>query len=146
MEKEYSFGVIPVFKQENGKYLFLLVQAMNSDDWFFPKGHREGNESELMTASRELMEEAGIKNIDIKSDVFFVENYDRYILKENSESEILNKTVKMFLGFVSNKDVKIQHSEIKDYKWAIFEEAQNLIKYEQGKRVLQEANEYLISH
>ena len=144
MQKEYSFGVIPVYKQEDGKYLFLLIQGLNSDDWFFPKGHIEDGETEIEAASRELMEEAGIKDIDIKTDVSFLENYKFYVLRENN-SEITDKTVKLFLGFAQNKDAYIQKSEVKDYKWVTFEEALELIKHEEGDRILKEVNDYLLN-
>jgi len=51
-----------------------------------------------------------------------------------------------FVGFVKNKNIKIEESEIKDYKWADFKEAINTFTfYETRKDVLKKAIEYINS-
>ena len=59
---EKSCGIV-LFNSDE----FLLIQhptKSNGDEghWDFPKGHVEGNETELETAKRELIEETGIVN------------------------------------------------------------------------------------
>lgn len=59
---EKSFGVIPVFKQENN-FTFCLIRHTEGH-WGFPKGHQDIGESEQETATRELQEETGISTVN----------------------------------------------------------------------------------
>ena len=69
-----SIGVIPVYKNNKGDYLFLIV-LHNAGHWAFPKGHQENGESKVETAHRELYEETGIRNIEINYQHIFSESY-----------------------------------------------------------------------
>lgn len=53
-------GVI-VIKEENQKMYCLLTYRKFQDDYSFPKGHIEENESPERTAVREVLEETGCK-------------------------------------------------------------------------------------
>lgn len=48
-----------------------------------------------------------------------------------------------FIGFVKDKDVKIEKEEIQSYKWVTFEEALNSFQHESRKQVLKEAQKYI---
>ena len=69
VKKEKSCGAI-VYRYL-GTDLYILMIQMNLGHWSFPKGHVEGNESELETAIREVKEET---NIDILIDRFRISN------------------------------------------------------------------------
>ena len=64
-----SYGVIPV---HNGKFLLL---KQNKGHWGFPKGHKEGNETDEECALRELKEESGIANCVLSDFPPIVRNY-----------------------------------------------------------------------
>ena len=136
--KDKSFGIIPVSKQEK-EYKFLLVRH-NVGHWAFPKGHPEIGETEEESAKREFREETGIKEeVDLISSAIFYEKY-----QYEFSGKLIDKTVKYFLGFVDHKNkIKIQEKEIQDFKWVSYNEAMKLITFEDGKKVLQEAFEYL---
>lgn len=59
MLHEKSCGAI-VYRKSHGNTEILLIKHVNSGHWSFPKGHVEGNETELETAQREIKEETGI--------------------------------------------------------------------------------------
>jgi 8-oxo-dGTP pyrophosphatase MutT (NUDIX family) len=51
-----------VYRGGRGGLRFLLVRARkNPDDWIFPKGHVEANETADQAALREAAEEAGVE-------------------------------------------------------------------------------------
>jgi 8-oxo-dGTP pyrophosphatase MutT (NUDIX family) len=50
-----------VFRPNNAQYEYLMVTSNSSQNrWIFPAGHVEAGETPEMTASREVMEEAGV--------------------------------------------------------------------------------------
>lgn len=59
-------GVVYRRNPETKKLEFLLVQDAK-DRWTIPKGHVEEGETTKQTAAREIMEETGLKAIDIKN-------------------------------------------------------------------------------
>jgi len=129
-------GVIPVYKKDN-TYYFLLVEHKDGH-WGFPKGHAEGEETELETAQRELLEETGVKDVLIHEQVAF---NDVYAFQKGNQ--VITKEVKYFMGTVRSETVKIGANEIKNYKWATFEEAQNILTFESAKTMLQNILHYL---
>ena len=58
MNWEYSCGAV-VFTRTNGNVLFVIVQEQ-AGAYSFPKGHMEGDETEMETARREVFEETGL--------------------------------------------------------------------------------------
>lgn len=59
MNWEKSCGAI-VFTRKAGQLLFVIVEEQ-SGACSFPKGHMEGNETEMETARREIWEETGLQ-------------------------------------------------------------------------------------
>ena len=97
---EKSCGIV-LFNSDE----FLLIQhpaKSNGDEghWDFPKGHVEGNETELETAKRELVEETGIVNFRL-FDGF------RHRIEYNFQKgkEMVPKEVIFFLAESNTKEV-----------------------------------------
>lgn len=135
---EQCYGAIVVYREEK-ENLFLILQHEDSEgSWSFPKGHHEGQETPKETALRELFEETGISEIDFMNVPLIHEEYT--LGRENEE--IIKKN-DYFVGFVKNKEVKIQEGEISTYLWATYEEALSTFQYESRKEVLKKALEYL---
>jgi bis(5'-nucleosidyl)-tetraphosphatase len=67
-----SYGVTPVINKLERRY--LLIQH-NAGHWSFPKGGKEGNESDQETALRELREEVGINQCELIPDKAFTETF-----------------------------------------------------------------------
>tara|TARA_B100001027_G_C16142475_1_gene274293 strand:- start:187 stop:600 length:414 start_codon:yes stop_codon:yes gene_type:complete len=114
---------------------FLLIQhptKSNGDEghWDFPKGHVEGNETELETAKRELIEETGIAE-------FRIFNGFRHRIEYNfsKDNRIVSKEVIFFLAESNIKDVKLS-SEHQNFIWLNFNLAYSKLTYANAKEVL----------
>lgn len=143
MRKDYSYWIIPVYKNTEWNYEFLVInqKTYNGDDfWGFPKWHAEEWEDWLTAAKRELAEEVGITDINIKEDKFYWFDYQ---FKERWNQ--YDKTVKFRVGFVENKEVKIQDEELIWCEWVKYEDALNLITHDNMKIVLKKINIILCS-
>jgi bis(5'-nucleosidyl)-tetraphosphatase len=137
---DQSFGVIPIFKDKDGIFLFCLVRHADGH-WGFPKGHSNEGESEQETAIRELREETGITNIELVSAPTFKEHYS--FEKENVRYD---KSVKYFLGIVSSMDAQTPRDfkgEIPDLKWLSFDDAKSLLSFPEAKEILESVANYL---
>lgn len=139
-KNDESFGVVLILKGENPKV--LLVQNPKGY-WGFPKGHGEKNETPLEAAKREVFEETGVECEILPEPVF---SADRVYKKYGRHT---NKTTYFFLAFIDHEPkVTLQVAEIKDYKWATFDEAEKLIDtklYPALKVCFAEIREYLKS-
>lgn len=133
---EKSCGIV-VFREEEGKRLFLLLHYPNGH-WDLAKGHVEEGENELETAHRELSEETGIKNID------FIEGYREQIsyIYRNHKGKISNKEVIFFLASTTESDVKLSH-EHHNSIWLPYEEAVEKLTFENAKELLRKAKKFL---
>ena len=114
---------------------FLLIQhptKSNGDEghWDFPKGHVEGNETELETAKRELIEETGIVEFRI-----FNGFRHRIEYKFSKDNRIVSKEVIFFLAESNIKDVKLS-SEHQNFIWLNFNLAYSKLTYANAKEVL----------
>jgi len=138
-----SFGVIPVYKNEQGEYEILVIHQFshmnNHSYWVFPKGHSENNENAVEAALRELEEETGIADIELQTEKDFKM---RYSFKH--EGDVIHKTVTFFVGFVSSKVVKEpDQSEVKEIVWLKPVEARVKLTHENTKLVFDEVIKYL---
>ena len=62
MIEDKSYGIIVVLRKESEEDRFLILRQTNGH-WSFPKGHKEGDESDKESALRELAEETGITEV-----------------------------------------------------------------------------------
>ncbi|MFC1721290.1 bis(5'-nucleosyl)-tetraphosphatase [Patescibacteria group bacterium] len=135
--REHSFGIIPIFK-DNDNYQVLLLRSKKYGHWMFPKGRGETGEDSTTAAKREFEEETGIKDYFVIRDLELNESWDF-----ERDGQKISKTVKYYLGFVRDKKVKPQAEEVTDYRWVDLAEAEKLIKFENKKEVLRQVGRYL---
>jgi bis(5'-nucleosidyl)-tetraphosphatase len=135
MKREYSFGIIPMYKGSSGIEL-LLVQHIEGH-WAFPKGHPDLGESPLETAKRELQEEAGITEFTVDDKTEFREEYEVVI-----DNQRLPKIVTYFPAFVSTKQVTPQASEIQNFGWFSYEEAKARVTFPVTRKLLTDFKKY----
>ena len=133
MKYEKSCGVV-TYILINNEIHYLLVRQTNGF-LSFPKGHVEGNETEEETALRECLEETGL-NVNIKKGFREVINY------QIPEIDV-NKDVVLFAGEIDNLDYHRQEKEIDDIQVYKYQEAYNLLEFDNWKSVLKKANEFL---
>lgn len=128
MLEEKSCGAI-VYNNERK----VLIVQHNAGHWDFPKGHVENNETEVETAIREVKEETNI-DIEIPNADYRYEIY--YSPKEN-----VNKTVVFFLARNISKDTIKQDAEIKNIGWYSYDEAMDILTYNDAKKLLKRSYE-----
>lgn len=111
----------------------LLVKQVDGH-WGFPKGHVEENETEEETAIREVYEETNLQ-VEIFSDFYKKVTY--------SPRENVMKDVIFFLARPKNIDTKPQEAEISKVEWVSFDEALNILTYEDTKNILKEVLDFI---
>ncbi len=120
LKQEKACGCIII---EEGKV--LLIQQIEGH-WGFPKGHMEAGETEIETAIREVKEETNL-DVEINAD-------KRYTMEYVINKEI-NKQVVLFIAKKIGGNEKYQKSEIKSMKWLKFEDALEIITYDNTREL-----------
>ena len=134
MNWERSCGAI-VFTRRNGQILFVIVQEMGGA-YSFPKGHMEGDETEMETARREVFEEINLKPALL--DGFYQQ--DEYALAEKPGTW---KRVTYFLAEFGNEPLVPREGEIRRIQLLPYEEAITLFEHETTRRILTAAYEWI---
>ena len=117
--------------------LILIVKNKRNDGnvdksfWGFPKGHLEEGEKPTDTAVREVYEETGFR-VEL--------NHDKPIAESRYEirlvDEVINKTVWFYEMKVIQAFDKEPDSEIEELAIVGYEEAKNLLTFEEDKKIL----------
>ncbi|HAG12336.1 MAG TPA: DNA mismatch repair protein MutT [Ruminococcus sp.] len=129
MLHEKSCGAI-VYRRFHGNIEILLIKHVNSGHWSFPKGHVEGDETELETARREIKEETGL---DVILDQTFRETVT-YSPRRDTQ-----KVVVYFLALARNYDYVPQEEEIAEIRWVDILRATRMLTYENDKTIVNKA-------
>lgn len=137
--QDLAFGLVPIALINADEHRYLLIRH-HQGHWGFPKGHKEGEESDLVAAQREFEEETGVKRYRVFPQVRFSEQYHF----RRKKGQRVNKTVTYFLSLVALDGegalapVKIQAKEISEYRWCSAKDAEALIEFEGSLQVLAE--------
>lgn len=134
MNWEKSSGAV-VFTRRNGQLLYVIVQE-KAGACSFPKGHREGNETAMETARREIFEETGLRPQFISG--FFQQ--DEYHLSEKPGTW---KQVTYFLAEFGDETPIPQEGEICQIHLVPYEQALQLFCHENNRRILTAAHAFL---
>ena len=134
MNWEKSCGAV-VFTRRNEQLLYLIVQE-KAGACSFPKGHNEGNETEMETARREIFEETGLRPQFLSG--FFQQ--DEYHLSEKPGTW---KQVTYFLAEFGNEVPIPQEGEIRQIHLVPYEQALQLFCHENNRRILTAAHTFL---
>jgi tRNA nucleotidyltransferase (CCA-adding enzyme) len=138
-KNEKSAGAIVYYYEE--KPYFLLLKYKNY--WGFAKGLIEQGESAEETAKREVMEETGLKDIQIIPKFEFKQ---QWFYKR--EGELVRKEAIFLLARITKQETgntRISH-EHEDFCWLPYEEAIKLMKIKQNKAMLEKAYEFIKEH
>ena len=133
---EKSCGAV-VFTRMNNEIKYLLIRNLTGI-YGFPKGHVEQGETEEQTALREVFEEVGLA-VKLVSG-FRSEDEHPIPQKENKMKQIV-----YFLGEYSNQEFTYQKEELTDALLTDYETAMTLFQFDSSKRILTEANNFLLS-
>lgn len=132
MKKEKSCGAV-VYKIEDGKRLYL-IEKMQLGHYSIPKGHVEGSESEVETATREIKEET---NLEVIIDTNFRKT------TTYSPSKDVIKDVVFFVSRVIGGIPHNQEIEVNKILFLPFAEAYDILTFASDKEVLEAAEIYL---
>ncbi len=132
-----SCGVVAYKTLENVNY-YLVIRSINGDIGF-PKGHMEVGETEIETAVRELKEET---NIGVKIAQGFRQQIE-YPLPGRGDA--IKQSV-YFLGRCTSDNIICQVSEVADATFLPYSEALKAITFDDTKKILKLAEEFICSY
>lgn len=133
MRREKSCGAA-IFAVREGETLWL-VEHMRGGHTSLCKGHMESGETEHDTACREIREETALS-------VRFLDGFRRTI--RYSPYPDCVKQVVFFLARAESMDTVAQQQEVVSIEWLPFQAADAALTYEDDRRVLTAANEFLL--
>ena len=124
MKKEKACGTIII---DNDKV--LLIQQKQGF-YGFPKGHVEGNETEVETAIRETKEETNLDVVVDESKRFEIS----YIVNDN-----IDKKVVYFLAKLTGENnIIAQEEEINEVLWVDIDKAEDILTFDNLKELWKE--------
>ena len=131
VESEKSAGAVVFFRGAQIEYLLLFSRFLG-----FPKGHIERGEKERESAAREVREETGLEVTLLDG---FRETDEYWYRRKDAR---VHKRAVFFLAQAQHRDSKIswEHEEM---AWLSFDEAMVRLTYENGRKILIKANEFL---
>ena len=133
---EKACGAV-VYTFLNGRIHYVIIQQQEGFHGF-PKGHVEKNETEEETALRKIYEEVGLRPTLIKG--FKV--IDEYPLLRKQH---VIKQVVYFLAEYSSQAIIIQEEELLGAMLLPYEEAIKILDYESSRKVLAQADHFLLA-
>ena len=131
---EKSCGAV-LYKMVDGTPYFVLVFG---SVYGFPKGHVEPGETEEQTAQREVWEETGV-SVKINTDFRETIEYRSPVRKRG------RKTVVFFIAEYREDQTPRPSHEIRSIVVKPYSEAMELLRHNALRRVLSEANKFILS-
>ena len=135
MRKEKSCGAV-VYKKEHDNLYYLIIKQ-SKGHVAFPKGHVEPGETNEQTAKREVLEETGIE-------IELMPSFSRR--SEYTIQGKIEKSVIIYLAKTTQIDYKMQVEEIEECGWFTFDDAMRTLNYENDKRILTQAHQYMLDN
>jgi 8-oxo-dGTP pyrophosphatase MutT (NUDIX family) len=133
-KQERSAGGV-VYRVASGQPVFLLIRD-SYKNWGFPKGHVEKDEAPHAAALREVSEETGLTQLDMRSEL---ETIDWYF---KANGQLVHKTCAFYLIESPSGETCPQRTEgITACRWLSFADAARLVSYANARRVLELAYE-----
>ena len=135
MRREKSCGAA-IYAVRKGE-TYWLVEHMRGGHTSLCKGHMEAGETEHETAAREIREETALA-------VTFLEGFRERI--EYSPAPEVTKEVIFFLARAESMDAVPQPEEVASIEFLPFAEALAALTYEDDRRILTAARDFLAAH
>lgn len=131
---ETSAGGV-VYRIHDGRALFLLIRD-SYENWGFPKGHIERGELPEAAALREVTEETGLEDLEVRGEIDTIDWYFRF------RGRLIHKVCHFFLMETAATRTCPQRAEgITACQWVQFDEADSRISYGNARDILRRANE-----
>jgi 8-oxo-dGTP pyrophosphatase MutT (NUDIX family) len=130
-----SAGGIVFRRDESGVVRFLLIRD-SYDNWGFPKGHLEENESPADAARRETAEETGLADLKLHGPIRLIDWHFRF------RGRFIHKFCHFFLFESADGQPVPQEDEgITACRWCTLDEALRSLSYENARGVLRRAGD-----
>jgi 8-oxo-dGTP pyrophosphatase MutT (NUDIX family) len=126
---EQSVGAVIKLRSEERTSEFLLLRNRRGF-WGFPQGHKEKGETEIQTLVREVREETGISDLDIRAYIGKI-SYSYY----KGDGLRSDKEVRFYFATTPTKEIKISE-EHADFTWATLKEAFSLLDHAKLRQIL----------
>jgi 8-oxo-dGTP pyrophosphatase MutT (NUDIX family) len=110
---------------------FLVLHEPAESRWCFPKGHVEPGETMLETARREVAEETGLTDLDIREELGEVS----YRFYQPQRDRNVFKTSVSYLAFTVQTQTTLEDT-FDEARWEPAPDAERLLKYETDRRML----------
>lgn len=134
--EEVSAGGI-VFRRDGERTLYLLIRDPYRN-WGFPKGHLEDGEDPAAAALREVSEETGLDGLEMRAPIETIDWTFRF------RGRPIHKVCHFFLMETVSQRTTPQRAEgITACRWASYEQAAQMISYENARAVLVQAHALL---
>lgn len=130
--EEKSCGAV-IWRGTAEDHQYLLAQH-GASHWSFPKGHVEGNETEVQTARREILEETGLEAA--------IDPQFRQVVTYYPKPGVI-KDVIFFIAKPTGGTEHAQEEEIADLGWFSFQDARPLVTFATDEDVLLAAEAYI---
>lgn len=143
---EVSVGAV-IYREEPSERRYLLLHYP-SGHFDFAKGHVEEGETDEMTLRREVMEETGIRDLEVSSNkvsirYFYTAKGTEYDKRRAAgKGTIIFKQVHFYPALTSELDVEISHEHI-GFVWLPYREAISKVTFGNARRVLEETEAFL---
>ncbi len=105
--------------------------------WDFPKGHIEDGETQVQTACRELVEETGIRNVQIIPGFKYEYDYE-FGTDKNRKA----KKVTFMIARTEHIRTRLSHEHM-GARWVPYKRAISMLTFENAKKMLSAAEEHL---
>ncbi len=112
----------------------LLLHERVEDRWGFPKGHVDPGESLLEAARREVSEETGLTDLDLREELGEVS----YRFYDPKKSVNVLKTTVYFLAFTTQTRTSLEPF-FDEGRWSSVEAGRRLVRFETDRRMLEAA-------
>lgn len=137
MKTQNSAGLIIYRQTPEGPKFLLLYHGHNY--WNFPKGKLEGQERAIQAALREVREETGLKNSEIKLQKNF-KTKERFTFRDRLNKDQIFKIVTFYLAETTQPQIKIVDREHQGYGWFLYPEAKRILgRYKNTRDIITKA-------
>jgi len=138
MIHEKSSGAV-VFKKENNTIMYLLLNYDYKSQYLgFPRGGVEQGESEKQAAIREIKEETSL-------DVRFIDGFKEQVhWFYRKDGQTVSKRLVLFLAEAKSDNVILSREHV-GYEWLAFEDAIDRLDFENSRKVLRRAQDFLFN-